>query len=144
MPPTSPPASTAEVLPVLQASLSFELRLSIGIHPNERASKQPVSLTLDVWFTPLHWPLRDLSATWDYDPVASLIRDLGKHDAPHIDLIESLLHRLAGAICGDPRVEMLAITVAKPSVFRSGGASVTLGPAMAKDYRTHFLDKEGA
>jgi len=103
------------------------LSASIGVHPHERAARQPVRINLDLGVE--DDGLRDrsrapagggagrdeLSRVVDYEVLAERVRALVA--AGHVRLVETLAERIAEACLVDRRVLFARVRVEKLAVF---------------------------
>lgn len=93
----------------------LELQIGLGIHPEERAAPQRV--TLDVAMTCRYpaAPADDIAAVVDYDFLRTQILALAA--AGHIELQETLCDRVAALALADPRVIEVRVRSTKLDIY---------------------------
>ncbi len=99
------------------------LLASVGVHGFEHQARQRIRLNLDLAVTDdtatpasRAAPSRDdLSRVVDYEAVANRARAIVA--AGHVQLLETLAERLAGACLTDPRVQSVRVRVEKLDIF---------------------------
>ena len=104
----------------------LRLLVSIGIHPEERAKRQYVliSVELDVVY-PDAVLNDDLSCVVCYEAIVTRLKRLVEHG--HINLIETLAARIAEICLEDSRVDRVRVRVEKPDILpTTKGVGVTL------------------
>jgi dihydroneopterin aldolase len=93
------------------------MNANIGIHPSELAAPQRVVLNVDL-FVPLalSTPKEDrIHEVVDYDFVRTTIRQ--RLDAGHVNLQETLVDDIAGALLAHPAVRAVRVASEKPDVY---------------------------
>lgn len=94
----------------------LELEMGIGIHPDELAAPQRVTVAvrLDVVYPTA--PERDaIDEALDYDFLRAGIRTLVADR--HFNLQETLCEAIAALCLADPRVERVLVRSAKPDIY---------------------------
>ena len=98
-----------------QKVLVSGLRLDamIGVHDHERARLQPLVLDVEVDLAPE--PVTDLASTFNYEAVIEASRDIVGRG--HIDLVETLVLRLAEACLAQPAARRVRVRAMKPQAL---------------------------
>lgn len=93
----------------------LEVAIGVGIHPQERAAPQRV--TLDVAMTCRYEapPTDDIAAVVDYDFLRDQIHKLSK--SRHFELQETLCDQVAALAFADPRVKSVRVRSMKLDVY---------------------------
>lgn len=99
---------------------------SIGIRPEEQATKQRVRVSVELTAPEgTAFPGDDRRRVINYEKVVAAIRVVA--GARHIDLCEGFAERVATACLADPRVAHVRVTVEKLDVFADAeGAGAVL------------------
>ncbi|MFO0995579.1 MAG: dihydroneopterin aldolase [Alphaproteobacteria bacterium] len=88
----------------------------IGVHRHEKRIDQPVRINLDLAVSEGSQPLRDrLGDVLDYEEIVERVRRIAGRG--HINLLETLAERIAGACLEDARVRSARVRVEKLDVF---------------------------
>ena len=98
------------------------LGANIGIHDRERAGKQKLVISVDL-FVPLaiSTPAQDkIHEVVDYDFVRAVIRD--RIERGHINLQETLVDDIAGNLLAHPGVAAVRVSSEKPNVYEDVAA----------------------
>jgi len=98
------------------------LDANIGIHDRERAGKQKLVISVDL-FVPLaiSTPAQDkIHEVVDYDFVRAVIRD--RIERGHINLQETLVDDIAGNLLAHPGVAAVRVSSEKPNVYEDVAA----------------------
>jgi dihydroneopterin aldolase len=98
------------------------LDANIGIHDRERAGKQKLVISVDL-FVPLaiSTPAQDkIHEVVDYDFVRAVIRD--RIERGHINLQETLVDDIAGNLLAHPGVTAVRVSSEKPNVYEDVAA----------------------
>lgn len=91
----------------------LKLDAMIGVHDHERGRPQPLVLDVEVELAPE--PVAAIEATFNYEAVVQASRDIV--GAGHIDLVETLVHRLASACLGHPAARRVRVRAMKPQAL---------------------------
>ncbi len=98
------------------------LLASVGVHGFEHQARQRIRLNIDLAVTDEAASLSraapsrdDLSRVVDYEAVANTVRAIVA--AGHVQLVETLAERLAGACLTDLRVQSVRVRVEKLDIF---------------------------
>ena len=93
------------------------LDANIGIHDRERAGKQKLVISVDLFVplavsTPAHDQIHEVV---DYDFVRAVIRE--RIERGHINLQETLVDDVAGSLLAHPGVAAVRVSSAKPNAY---------------------------
>ncbi len=92
----------------------LELLASIGVHPHEQESTQPIIIDIELDMGALPVPSHDrLEETMDYAKIAKKAAELAQ--GAHVQLVETLAGRIAKwALDEDARVQAARVKIGKP------------------------------
>jgi dihydroneopterin aldolase len=98
------------------------LNANIGIHDRERAGKQKLVISVDLFVplaesTPAHDNIREVV---DYDFVRAVIRD--RIERGHINLQETLVDDIAASLLAHPGVTAVRVSSEKPDGYEDVAA----------------------
>lgn len=101
----------------------LQIQASIGVHPHEYESTQPVIIDVELDMGDMPAPKDDrLHETLDYGLVAEKAEEIALE--AHVQLVETLAARIADwALSADPRVEACAVRIAKPQALLKADAA---------------------
>ncbi len=107
----------------------LELLASIGVHPHEHESTQPIIIDIELDMGALPLPTQDrLEETLDYAKVADKAAEMAQ--SAHVQLVETLAGRIASwALETDERVQACRVRINKPHALinaQTAGVDVTL------------------
>ncbi len=93
------------------------IQASIGVHPHEYESTQPIIIDIELDMGDMNLPKQDrLHETLDYSVVAQKAEDIALE--AHVQLVETLAERIADwALGADPRVQRCAVSISKPQAL---------------------------
>ncbi len=93
---------------------NLEVHASIGVHPHEYESTQPIIISVELDMGQLPAPDEDrLAETLDYSLVADTACEFAQE--AHVQLVETLANRIAHwALDTDARVKSCTVKIAKP------------------------------
>lgn len=99
------------------------IQASIGVHPHEHESTQPIIIDVELDMGDMALPEQDrLHETLDYGLVAEKAEELALE--AHVQLVETLAERIADwALEADPRVQMAKIAISKPQALLKADAA---------------------
>lgn len=99
------------------------IQASIGVHPHEYESTQPVIIDVELDMSGMPSPKEDrLHETLDYGLVAEKAEEIALE--AHVQLVETLAARIADwALSADPRVQACAVRIAKPQALLKADAA---------------------
>lgn len=99
------------------------IQASIGVHPHEYESTQPIIMDICLDMGPMPAPKDDrLHETLDYGLVAQKAEEIAL--AAHVQLVETLADRIAAwALSADPRVQAVTVRIAKPQALLKAQAA---------------------
>jgi 7,8-dihydroneopterin aldolase/epimerase/oxygenase len=93
----------------------LELRIGLGIHPEERAAPQRVMLNVAMTCRYDAPPEDRIEAVVDYDFLRQQIRTLA--ESRHFELQETLCDAVAALALRDPRVVQVRVRTMKPDIY---------------------------
>ena len=95
----------------------LNIQASIGVHPHEYESTQPIIIDIELDMGDMNLPVDDrLHETLDYGVVAEKAEALALE--AHVQLVETLAERIADwALGADPRVQRCAVSISKPQAL---------------------------
>ena len=95
----------------------LNIQASIGVHPHEYESTQPIIIDIELDMGDMNLPSDDrLHETLDYGVVAEKAEALALE--AHVQLVETLAERIADwALGADPRVQRCAVSISKPQAL---------------------------
>lgn len=101
----------------------LQVLASIGVHPHEYESTQPVIIDIELDMGDMPTPKNDhLRETLDYGLVAEKAEEIALE--AHVQLVETLAARIADwALDADPRVQVCAVRIAKPQALLKAEAA---------------------
>jgi dihydroneopterin aldolase len=107
----------------------LELQASIGVHPHEYESTQPIIIDIELDMGEMPAPQDDrLNETLDYALVADRAAELALE--AHVQLVETLADRIARwALSADERVHACTVRISKPHALinaSAAGVSISL------------------
>ena len=105
----------------------LEVQASIGVHPHEYASTQPIIIDIELDMGALPAPEDDrLAETLDYSAAADKAAELAQE--AHVQLVETLASRIAAwALKTDERVLSCTVSISKPhALINADFAGVTI------------------
>jgi len=99
------------------------IQASIGVHPHEYESTQPVIIDIELDMSGMASPKEDrLHETLDYGLVADKAEEIALE--AHVQLVETLAARIADwALSADARVQACAVRIAKPQALLKADAA---------------------
>ncbi|MGB3456052.1 MAG: dihydroneopterin aldolase [Litorimonas sp.] len=99
------------------------IQASIGVHPHEHESTQPVIIDVELDMGDMALPKGDrLAETLDYAIVAEAAERIALE--AHVQLVETLAERIADwALAEDARVQRVAVSIAKPQALLKADAA---------------------
>lgn len=95
----------------------LSIQASIGVHPHEYESTQPIIIDVELDMADMALPKQDrLAETLDYGLVAQKCEEIAQE--AHVQLVETLAERIAiWALDADKRVQSVAVRIAKPQAL---------------------------
>ena len=107
----------------------LELLASIGVHPHEHESTQPIIIDIELDMGAMPIPREDkLDETLDYACVANKAAEFAQ--TAHVQLVETLAGRIASwALETDARVNACTVRIAKPHALinaETAGVELTM------------------
>ena len=95
----------------------LSIQASIGVHPHEYESTQPIIIDVELDMADMPLPKQDrLAETLDYGLVAQKCEEIAQE--AHVQLVETLAERIAiWALDADKRVQSVAVRIAKPQAL---------------------------
>ena len=101
----------------------LQIQASIGVHPHEYESTQPVIIDVELDMGDMPSPKKDrLHETLDYGIIAEKCEEIALES--HVQLVETLAARICDwAIAADPRVKVCAVRIAKPQALLKAEAA---------------------
>ena len=99
------------------------IQASIGVHPHEHESTQPVIIDVTLDMGNMALPNEDkLAETLDYATVAEAAERLALQ--AHVQLVETLAERICDwALAEDERVRSVSVSIAKPQALLKADAA---------------------
>jgi len=99
------------------------VQASIGVHPHEHESTQPIMIDIELDMGDMPAPTEDrLHETLDYSLVAEKAEQIALE--AHVQLVETLADRNAEwALSADKRVEACAVRISKPQALLKADAA---------------------
>ncbi len=99
------------------------IQASIGVHPHEYESTQPVIIDVELDMGGMELPKDDkLAETLDYGLVAERAEEIALE--AHVQLVETLAERICDwALTTDSRVQRVAVSIAKPQALLKADAA---------------------
>ena len=93
------------------------IQASIGVHPHEYESTQPIIIDIELDMGDMTLPKEDrLHETLDYSLIAQRAEEIALE--AHVQLVETLAERIADwALSADPRVQRCAVSISKPQAL---------------------------
>lgn len=93
------------------------VQASIGVHPHEYETVQPIIMDISLDMGPMPAPKDDrLEETLDYGIVAQRAEEIALE--AHVQLVETLADRIANwALSADSRVQGVTVRIAKPQAL---------------------------
>lgn len=99
----------------------LEVEAEIGIHDFERGRRQRLHVTISIDVDPSSVPTRDdISATFDYDLVRTLVRRLAAER--RYDLQETFCRAILDGLCSEPGIIAASVETKKPDVYPDAAA----------------------
>lgn len=103
----------------------LRLDLFIGVNPEEKMARQPVSISIAMMVRDMVGDARAASDALadhvSYADVAAKLRERGRSPR-HVNLVETLAEESAGFALADPRVESVIVVVRKLSIVAEAKA----------------------
>lgn len=101
----------------------LEIQASIGVHPHEHETMQPIIVDVELDMGDMPAPEDDrLHETFDYSLIAEKAEEFALE--AHVQLVETLAARIADwAIQADERVMACAVRIAKPQALLKAEAA---------------------
>lgn len=101
----------------------LELQASIGVHPHEYESTQPIIVDVELDLKDVKVPQDDrLHETFDYSLVAKTVEDIAAE--AHVQLVETLANRIARwALDTDARIQSCRVKISKPHALINAQAA---------------------
>lgn len=102
---------------------SLEVMASIGVHPHEYETTQPLIINMSIEMGHMAAPVEDrLSETLDYSVLADKACELAQE--AHVQLVETLAHRIAHwTLEHDNRVVSCTVHIRKPHALINAQAA---------------------
>ena len=99
------------------------VQASIGVHPHEHESTQPIMIDIELDMGDMPAPTEDrLHETLDYSLVADKAEQIALE--AHVQLVETLADRIAEwALSADTRVQACAVRISKPQALLKADAA---------------------
>ena len=99
------------------------VQASIGVHPHEHETTQPIIIDIDLDMGGMALPNEDrLAETLDYATVADAAERLALE--AHVQLVETLAERICDwALAEDERVQSVAVSISKPQALLKADAA---------------------
>ena len=99
------------------------VQASIGVHPHEHETTQPIVIDIDLDMGGMALPNEDrLAETLDYATVADAAERLALQ--AHVQLVETLAERICDwALAEDERVQSVAVSISKPQALLKADAA---------------------
>ena len=98
------------------------VQASIGVHPHEYESTQPIIIDIELDMGDMPTPKDDrLHETLDYGIVAQKAEDIALE--AHVQLVETLAERIADWCLTDPRIMACAVRISKPQALLKADAA---------------------
>ena len=99
------------------------VQASIGVHPHEHESTQPIMIDIELDMGDMPAPTEDrLHETLDYSLVAEKAEQIALE--AHVQLVETLADRIAEwALSADKRVQACAVRISKPQALLKADAA---------------------
>lgn len=99
------------------------IQASIGVHPHEHESTQPIIIDIELDMGPMAPPTEDrLHETLDYGLVAQKAEEIALE--AHVQLVETLAARIAAwALEADGRVQAARVKISKPQALLKAEAA---------------------
>ena len=99
------------------------IQASIGVHPHEYESTQPIIMDIELDLSAISAPKEDrLHETLDYGLVAEKAEEIALE--AHVQLVETLADRIANwALAADARVNSARVRIAKPQALLKAEAA---------------------
>ena len=99
------------------------VQASIGVHPHEHETTQPIVIDIDLDMGGMALPNEDrLAETLDYATVADAAERLALE--AHVQLVETLAERICDwALAEDERVQSVAVSISKPQALLKADAA---------------------
>ncbi len=93
------------------------IQASIGVHPHEHESTQPIVMDIELDMGDMALPEHDkLAETLDYATVAAKAEEIAV--AAHVQLVETLAERICDwALAEDARVQRVSVSISKPQAL---------------------------
>lgn len=100
----------------------LQVDASIGVHPHERESRQLILVDVELDLGSLPPPRDDrLAETVDYQRLATAVTAMAREG--HVQLVETLAHRIADWCLADPRVRGARVRIEKPAALAHAAAA---------------------
>lgn len=101
----------------------LQIQASIGVHPHEYESTQPIIVDVELDMSGMDAPKDDrLHETLDYGVVAEKAEEIALE--AHVQLVETLAERIADwALSYDTRVQSCAVRISKPQALLKAEAA---------------------
>ena len=101
----------------------LQIQASIGVHPHEHESTQPVIIDVELDMGDMPPPKNDrLNETLDYALIADKCEEIALE--AHVQLVETLAARICDwALSADPRIARCAVRIAKPQALLKADAA---------------------
>lgn len=101
----------------------LQLMASIGVHPHEHETTQPIIIDIELDMGDMPLPENDrLNETLDYGLIAEKCEEFALE--AHVQLVETLASRIANwALSADPHVMAAAVRIAKPQALLKAEAA---------------------
>lgn len=96
-----------------------------GVLDHEKTQTQPFKIHLELQYDSLKAQTSDnINDAIDYSVIRQQVIDTTKNTS--FDLLERLAQEIADTVLKDSRIETLAVSIEKPTIFESGTPGVTL------------------
>ena len=100
----------------------LEILASIGVHPHEHETTQPIIIDVELNLSDYSLPKHDrLEETLDYGTVAEKIAEIC--EAAHVQLVETLAARIGEYLLSDKRVKKARVRIGKPHALINADAA---------------------
>ncbi|VAV99473.1 Dihydroneopterin aldolase [hydrothermal vent metagenome] len=100
----------------------YKIMASIGVHPHEHLAKQLIKVDVELELGDTQAPQQDqLTETLNYEQLAELIENLC--DQGHVQLIETLVERIATKCLADFAIQAVRVRIEKPGAIAKADAA---------------------
>ncbi|MBL4616143.1 MAG: dihydroneopterin aldolase [Robiginitomaculum sp.] len=100
----------------------YQIMTSIGVHDHERKNEQEIKVDIELDLGEIAPPKDDLLVeTLNYEWLAGIIETECK--AGHVQLIETLINKIADQCLIEPRVQAVRVRIEKPAAIAKAAAA---------------------